>query len=160
MESAWVAGTSLLLEKSDWADCPNAGPLTVKPILSSAFARRGSARRDRFYVYKGTQHSAGTATRQPFERTHPPHKAWPVALVNSLSCQLPIFAAQCHGKLIVRCATSATVDADAWHEITARTCLERMADGPAGLDRKARHTHSLIAVGGWCAMFVVGGADR
>ena len=39
------------------------------------------------------------------------------------------------------------------------TRLERMTDRPAGLDRKGRRTHGLMAVGGRGAVFVVGGGD-
>ena len=43
--------------------------------------------RDGFCEHRDTRNSAGTAMRRRFERTRPPHTAWPVALANSHSCQ-------------------------------------------------------------------------
>ena len=107
------------------------------PSRSSPFYRRlllagGSARRDGFYDYRDTRYSAGTAMRRRFERTRPPHTAWPVALANSHSCQLPFFAALWHGQLI---ANRATVSASTE---THGTAPERPCDGASSAP--AHHT--------------------
>ena len=84
-----------------------------------------------------------------------------MALINPHSCQPPCCSALCQGRPIGRRATSAAVEADAGRGIAAMTRLERMTDRPAALDRKGRRTHGLMAVGGWSAVFVVGGVtDR
>ena len=135
-----------------------------EPALESPFYRRllfagGAARRNGFDGYGDTRYHATTPTRRRFERTHPPHPAVPVALINPHSCQPPCCSALCQGRPIGRHATSAAVEADAGRDIAAMTHLERMTDRPAALDRKGRRTHGLMAVGGQSAVFVVGGGD-
>ena len=115
------------------------------------------ARRNDFQSYRDKRYHATTPIRWRFERTRPPHPAVPVALTNPHSCQPPCCPALCQGRSVGRRATSAAVEADAWGGIAAMTRLERMTDRPAGLDRKGRRTHGLMAVGGCGAVFVVGG---
>ena len=57
-------------------------------LLCCSVARSADRQpRDGFCEHRDTRHSAGTAMRRLFERTRPPHTAWPVALANSHSCQ-------------------------------------------------------------------------
>mmetsp|Transcript_6212 Transcript_6212/g.15544 ORF Transcript_6212/g.15544 Transcript_6212/m.15544 type:complete len:210 (-) Transcript_6212:513-1142(-) len=108
------------------------GPSRWSPFYRRLLLAGGSARRDGFYDYRDTRYSAGTAMRRRFERTRPPHTAWPVALANSHSCQLPFFAALCHGQLI---ANRATVSA---RTETHGTAPERPCDGASSAP--AHHT--------------------